>query len=212
MKVISVIPESFQEYPDHISVIMFFAGCNFRCSYCYNYDAISDTSKALPETPEALLDKVVSPLTDGLVLLGGEPTIYKHHLLDFASYAKKKYSLAVKLFTNGSNRDIVTEGLKNGLIDNVSIDFKFALAMSSPVDFKKTGMSALTYLGNMLTLLSQLYYSGYSNKVEVRTTQFNGMSDEEVGLIKSFCDDYGIKHITQLDVSDSYRRLGVLNG
>ncbi len=48
MKVISVIPESFQEYEDHISVIMFFAGCNFRCSYCYNYDIISDVNEAFP--------------------------------------------------------------------------------------------------------------------------------------------------------------------
>lgn len=210
MKVVSVIPESFQEYPDHISAVMFFFGCNFKCSYCYNYDIISDITKVLPESPEALLDRAVSPLTDGLVLLGGEPTIYRNKLLDFASYAKKKYSLDIKLFTNGSNPDILIQGIKHGLIDHASIDFKFVYSSHPTTHFKTDSLSPFNYLGRMLLLLNRLYILGVSDRVEIRTTIFNGLENEEVDIIQEICNTLNMKHIIQLDVSDSYKKLGVI--
>lgn len=205
MRVVSVIPESFQEYADHISIILFFFGCNFKCSYCYNYDSVTNPYSILKESPEELVSKYASPLTNGLVLLGGEPTIYKNKLLDFATWAKQEHALDIKLFTNGSNPDIVIQGLKSGIFDHVSIDFKF-LYTDKIIDLN--GLN--NYAVNITALLEEVYRLGLSDRVEVRTTQCDGISNEEVSLISGICGRLQIPHIVQLDVLDSYKRIGVV--
>lgn len=209
MKVVSVIPESFQEYEDHISIILFFFGCNFRCSYCYNYDSVTNPYNILKESPEELVSKYASPLTDGLVLLGGEPTIYGSKLLNFARWAKQEYHFDIKLFTNGSNPEIVIDGLQTGVFDQISIDFKF-LSTGGVVDFGNSQENKKNYVLNITSLLEKLYNLGLSSEVEVRTTQCADISDEEVSFITNMCKRMNIPHIVQFDVSDSYKRIGVL--
>lgn len=209
MRVVSVIPESFQEYEDHISIILFFFGCNLRCSYCYNYDSVTNPYSILKETPEELVSRYVSPLTDGLVLLGGEPTIYKNKILDFSKWVKQTHGLDIKLFTNGSNPGVVIEGLKTGVFDKVSIDFKF-LYTKTVVDFGNCINNVNSYVQNITSLLEKLYCLNLSNRVEARTTQCESISDEEVALISAICERVGIPHIVQFDVSDSYKRIGVI--
>lgn len=209
MKVVSIIPESFQEYTDHIAIVLFFFGCNFRCSYCYNYDSVTNPYNILNESPEELVNKYATPLTDGLVLLGGEPTIYGSKLLTFAQWAKQEHSLDVKLFTNGSNPEIVIEGLKSGVFDQVSLDFKF-LTTDTIVDFGNDGKNGRSYVNNIVSLLEKLYCLNLSDKVEVRTTQCENLSNEEVSLISAICERLSIPHIVQFDVSDSYKRIGII--
>lgn len=209
MKVVSVIPETFQEYENHISIVLFFFGCNFRCSYCYNYDHISNVENILEDTPKELVDKHMNPLVDGLVLLGGEPTIYGDDLLNFAEWVKNTYKLDIKLFTNGSNPEIVIEGLSRGLFDRVSIDFKYFRPNDS-IDFKQTGITSRTYIHRILNLLIRLQALKLNDKIEVRTTTADCMNPGDFQVIKSICDHLDIPHILQKEVSDSYRKLGVL--
>lgn len=209
MKVVSVIPESFQEFQDHISIVMFFHGCNFKCSFCYNYSTVTNRELILDESPERLLDKYISPMIDGLVLLGGEPTIFGDDLLDFAQYAKQVHHLDVKLFTNGSNPAIVLKGLLRDEIDTVSIDFK-SLYDHNLINFKSTGLEFDTYLSRLIKLLDLIYELDLSSRVEVRTTQVSCISDDEIESIKSICDSFGLNHITQQDVSESYKNLGFI--
>lgn len=209
MKVVSVIPESFQEYEDHISIILFFFGCNFKCSYCYNYDMITNIKNILSDSPETILDSYVSPLIDGLVLLGGEPTIYGNRLFELAIYAKEKYNLDIKLFTNGSNPDIVIEGLMRGIFDRVSIDFKFFYPHDF-IDFKSSGMNRETYADNLFRLLKRIRELNLQSFVEVRTTQESSISNKEIEVIENICSNFNIPHIIQVEVSDSYKKLGVL--
>lgn len=209
MKLVSVIPESFQEYEDHISIILFFFGCNFKCVYCYNYDTVTNIKNILKETPEEILEKYVTPLTDGLVLLGGEPTIYGNKLLELASYAKEKYNLDVKLFTNGSNPELVIEGLQTGSLDNVSIDFKF-FTSKNIVDFKSDDLNHRSYTSKLIMLLNKIRELNLHGRVEVRTTKDKSMTDIELDLIKNLCRRVEIPHITQAEVSASYKRLGML--
>lgn len=209
MKITGIIEENFQDYEDHISLILFFFGCNFRCSYCYNYDTVSNPDNILLLSPEEAVSKYVSPLTDGLVLLGGEPTIYGNNLLKFAKWAKEQYSLDIKLFTNGSNEGVIIEGLKSGAIDNVSIDFKF-FNESDIIDFKASGITPSTYVSNLLLLLTHLKSLGFQDQVQVRTTEVKGLPEDDIELISAICGRFGMKHIVQQDVSESYRRLNLL--
>lgn len=208
MKLVKIIPESFQEYEDHLSIVLFCYGCNFKCSYCYNYNFISDKTNILNITPFEAIDKHITPLSSGLVLLGGEPTLYKN-LLDIADYAKSKHKLDTKLFTNGSNPDIVLEGLTSGKLDAVSIDFK-VLMNDRLIGFGLTKLDTKMYRIKMLKLLNNIKKLGLEKRVQVRTTQPSGLSNSEVGLIYNVCNNLGIEHITQEDVSGHYRKLHLL--
>lgn len=209
MHITGVIEENFQDYEDHISLILFFFGCNFKCSYCYNYNTVTNVNNILPLSPEEAVSAYVTPLTDGLVLLGGEPTIYGDKLLQFALWVKKQYSLDIKLFTNGSNPDLVIRGLDNKIFDKVSIDFKF-FNKNRIIDFKKSELTSSSYVNHLLRLLARIKYLGFQDKVQVRTTRVADMPSEDINQISAACKRVGIEHIIQQDVSDSYRRLCIL--
>jgi pyruvate formate lyase activating enzyme len=209
MKLVNIIPESFQEYEDHLSIVLFSFGCNFRCSYCYNFDYISNPENILDITPCDAITKYVTPLTDSVVLLGGEPCLYKRDVLEVARFAKSVYNLDVKLFTNGSNPDIVLEGLLANKLDSVSIDFK-VFDSTDIVDFKNTGFDSNSYRENIKELLTSIKTLGLDKKVEVRTTQSSKVSNEELNKISDFCGGLGIKHLVQQDVSEHYREIGLL--
>ena len=72
-------PTSLIDWPGKISAVIFLPGCNFRCHYCYNPEFILN-----PQTLKDVDDeKIFSYLEtkkkwlDGVVMLGGEPTIHK---------------------------------------------------------------------------------------------------------------------------------------
>ena len=210
MKIVRVLKESLQEYSDHISIVFFVFGCNFHCQFCYNYDFISDPENILDETPFELIDTFVNPLIDGLVFLGGEPTIYGESLFEVAKYAKDTYNLDIKLFTNGTRPEIVLEGLKQGLFDFISIDYKTVDNIQGTIDTSKSGQSFENYHKGLLTLLERISQQGFSSKVEIRTTRFKGMPDEELIAIRETCARLNLQHITQPDMLESYLASGML--
>ena len=87
-----------QDYPEHIACIIFTKGCNFDCSYCYNRDLVDNKSKTIDK------DEIMSylykrrKLLDGVVISGGEPTIW-NDLVDFLKEIKE-LKLDIKLDTN----------------------------------------------------------------------------------------------------------------
>ena len=122
---------------------------------------------------------------------------------------EKTAELDTKLFTNGSNPDIVLEGLTSGKLDAVSIDFK-VLMNDRLIGFGLTKLDTKMYRINMLKLLNNIKKLGLEKRVQVRTTQPSGLSNSEVGLIYNVCNNLGIEHITQEDVSGHYRKLHLL--
>lgn len=211
MKLVKVIPESFQDYHDHISIVLFCFGCNYHCNYCYNYDYISDSNAIIEESLDSILARYVSPLTDGLVLIGGEPTIYGRVLFEISKFAKGTYGLDVKLFTNGSNPRLIVEGLLCGYFDHVSIDFKsFSDRKLIDFNFDVTGITFDSYRRDLVELFRVINWFNLSDRVEVRTTKVDALPDSEIELIKSICQSFNLKYIVQQDVSESYQRLGIL--
>ena len=113
------------DFEPYTSCVVFLGGCDFRCGYCHNPDLVLnfkeiDTIKE--EEFFSFLDSRKKWL-DGVVLSGGEPTIYKD-LPKFISKIKEKGFL-VKLDTNGYNPEMVEKVI--GKIDFISMDIKTSL-------------------------------------------------------------------------------------
>lgn len=115
------------DYPGKIASIIFVGGCDFRCPFCYNKDLVVNY-RNLPTIAEeevlAFLKKRKKYL-EGVVVTGGEPTIYKD-LPKFLAKIKK-LGLLVKLDTNGSNPKMLEELIKRKLADYVAMDVKSSL-------------------------------------------------------------------------------------
>jgi pyruvate formate lyase activating enzyme len=205
LKIVSYIPESFLEYEDYISLVLFCYGCNMICDFCYNYNFISSPQNIINESVESIIDRNVTSLTDGLVFLGGEPTQYKKELYEISYYVKKQYNLSVKLFSNGTNLDIVTYGVKNGFFDSVSLDFKSNKKTES-IFYNKDWNQ---YVLGMVKVIKQFDRNNWNDKLEIRTTVFPEI-EEQIVEIGNFCDTYNIKHIVQRDVRSSYNQIGVI--
>jgi len=127
MQIKGFVPTSFVDWDGKVSSVVFLSGCNFRCVYCYNIDLILYPEKL--KTIEFITIKKHllenKGLIDGVVLLGGEPTIHN----DLPDLAKniKALDIPVKLDTNGSNPDMIQYLLDNNLIDYVAMDIKAPL-------------------------------------------------------------------------------------
>ena len=123
MKISGFEKLSLQDYPNHISCIIFTKGCNFKCPFCQN-------STLIPFDKENLIDEqeifkylnLRKGILNGVTISGGEPTIQP----DLKSFIKevKKLNLDVKLDTNGSNPSILQELLDEHLVDYVAMDIK----------------------------------------------------------------------------------------
>jgi len=131
MKIVAVQKTSLIDYPGNISSILFLSRCNFRCPYCHNGDLVLDMLPKLDE--RRVIDdlKVRKKYIDGVVITGGEPTLY-NDLVDLIKEIKE-IPLLVKLDTNGSNPDLIEELLDLKLLDYVAMDIKADLENYSKV-------------------------------------------------------------------------------
>lgn len=119
--VYSLTPFTLLDYPDKTACIIWFAGCNMRCLYCYNPDIVLGKGKLDFETVLHFLKSRVG-LLDGVVLSGGECTIHKNIILFIR--AIKALGFKVKIDTNGSKPKVLKKLITEQLIDYVALDFK----------------------------------------------------------------------------------------
>lgn len=116
------------DFQDKISCIIFLAGCNFRCPWCYSAELVLPVKIA---TQPRISEKEVFDflrerrgLLDGVVICGGEPTINK----DLPNFLEKikKLGFLIKLDTNGSNPEMLKELVNRKLVDYVAMDIKIS--------------------------------------------------------------------------------------
>ncbi len=112
------------DYPGKIAAIVFTAGCNFNCHYCYNPELRSFSPNFSVEEFFKFLDRRKGQL-DAVTVTGGEPTVHAD-LFDFISEIKKR-DFFVKLDTQGSNPAAVRKLVENNLIDYIAMDIKAPL-------------------------------------------------------------------------------------
>lgn len=114
------------DYPGKIACVVFLAGCNFRCPWCYSSELVLPLKivKQPRLSEKDFFDFLRSRrgLLDGVVICGGEPTINKE-LPQFIEKIKN-LGFSIKLDTNGSNPGILKDLVKTGLIDYVAMDIK----------------------------------------------------------------------------------------
>lgn len=109
------------DYPGKVAALVFTAGCNFNCGFCYN-SSLREIKPGLSEKELFdFLDSRVGKL-DAVSITGGEPTIHSD-LPKFIGKIKKRGFL-VKLDTQGSNPEMLEKIIDGNLIDYVAMDIK----------------------------------------------------------------------------------------
>lgn len=109
------------DYPNHLSCIVWFSGCNMRCDYCYNKDIVfaKDGKYSYNDILNFLKTRV--NLLEAVVLSGGEASSYE--LVPFCLKIKE-LGFKIKLDTNGTNFLHVKELIDLNLLDYVALDYK----------------------------------------------------------------------------------------
>lgn len=116
------LPTSFLDWEGHIAPVIFVSGCNFRCPWCHNRDIVLSKTQTIPVTDILKDIGRRAKFLDGVVITGGEPTLWEG-LLPLLETLKEK-GLPVKLDTNGSNPSLLKKILEKKLAAHVAMDIK----------------------------------------------------------------------------------------
>lgn len=129
-----------QDFPEHLACIIFTKGCNFNCSYCYNRDLVDNKAETIDEDYVMAYLYKRRKILDGVVISGGEPTIWDD-LIPFIKKVKE-FKLDIKLDTNGYNPAMLKEIIDNNLVDYIAMDIKaipdkYMKVINKKIDFNK---------------------------------------------------------------------------
>jgi pyruvate formate lyase activating enzyme len=174
VKIKGFIPTSLIDYPGKISSVVFFAGCNFRCPFCYNTEIVEDSDALETITPEKIFAHLKSQRKwiDGVVLGGGEPTLHAE-LPEFLTEIKK-LGFLVKLDTNGTTPAMLEELIKKKLVDYIAMDIK------APLEKYEKTVNARADTNNIRKSVDLIIKSGID--YEFRTTVVPKLFSKEDAL------------------------------
>jgi pyruvate formate lyase activating enzyme len=161
-----ISPFTLLDYPDKTACILWFAGCNMRCVYCYNPKIVFGKGKLSFDNALHFLESRRG-LLDAVVLSGGECSLHKH-LPEFITDIKRMGFL-VKMDTNGSKPGLLRYLIQKQLLDYVALDFK---APKSKFMAITTSELYLHFRESLRVLVS----SGV--QFEVRTTTHSELLDQ----------------------------------
>lgn len=126
MQIGSIEKFTMIDYPGKIAATVFCLNCNFKCPWCYNSqivlpDKIKKQSRVAEKELLFFLEQRKDFL-EGVCICGGEPTLQQ----DLPEFAKKIKNMGykVKLDTNGSNSEMLSRLIQEGLLDYVALDIK----------------------------------------------------------------------------------------
>lgn len=131
MKIKGFIKNTFIEYPGKIAAMIFLPSCNFRCSFCFNPELVLESDKIKDVDEREVFDflEKQKKWIDAVVISGGEPTLHK----DLPEFIKKIKSLGylVRIYTNGTNPEMLKQLIDKKLIDSIAMDIKAPLTENS---------------------------------------------------------------------------------
>ena len=176
MRIGGITDISTVDWYGNVSLVVFFAGCNFRCPYCQNSGLIP-----LDSGDDASLELLQKRIEDGLNLIdavvftGGEPLLQPEGLKEAAKLVKD-YGLKLMLDTNGSIPSVVKQLLDLNLIDRVALDVKAPLTAE---EYRKAaglqckGETIIKGIRRTLELCNRSHI-----EIEARTTVAPTISDD----------------------------------
>ncbi len=186
-------PMSLCDWPGRISAVLFLGGCDLRCPFCHNSD--------LAWVPESL--PLVSPFDvqsfletnaawlDGLVITGGEPTL-SADLADWLGELRVRFSLPIKLDSNGMHPDVVERCLRGDVVDLVVVDVKGPVAQYPLLTGGRAASEeAAACLGRMFDLAD-----AYRGRFAFRCTIVPQLSVEDVDQVRRMLPS-GFELVTQ---------------
>lgn len=181
--VFNISPFTLLDFPDTTACIIWFAGCNMRCLYCYNPEIVLGKGKMSITSAIAFLQSRKG-LLNGVVFSGGECLLHPE-AITMAKEAKKM-GYRIKIDTNGSLPQQIKKLVEQKLIDYIALDFKapkekfckitqantfkqfeeslnYLIKSKFPFEIRTTWHSALLSqkdYDSMLDFLTQLGYQG----------------------------------------------------
>ena len=128
------------DFPEHTACTLFTLGCNMRCPFCHNTPLVTgDAEEHYSEEEIFSFLRKRQGLLDGVAITGGEPLLQK----DIVSFIEKIRELGydVKLDTNGSYPERLSEIIGKGLVSYIAMDIKnaeekYALTSGSDIPYE----------------------------------------------------------------------------
>ena len=164
---------STTDWPSTVSLVVFFAGCNLRCRFCFNAPILEFDKKFVVE-----LDNVFEELeeqlflAEGIIVTGGEPTLQPEPLYALAEWTHN-HNLSFGLMTNGTRPAVLKHLLINHLIDYIAVDIKTIPQPKPYSNITQSKEEILEPLEETITLIksSKIHY-------EFRTTLIPQLVDQ----------------------------------
>ena len=204
------------DYPDKIACVVFLAGCNFRCPWCYSSELVLPLKIVKqPRISEQEFFNFLNQrkgLLDGVVICGGEPTINK----ELPKFIEKIKSLGffVKLDTNGSSPAMLKDLVNSRLVDYVAMDIKsspnnpiykdilceginfsdieesvsFLKNSSIDFEFRTTAVNSIHKEGEFLEIAN--WIGGKNIKYYLQNFRAEKTIDPEFEKVKPFSEEY----------------------
>lgn len=165
IKFCGIEPLSLVDLDGKLACTIFTNGCNFKCPFCHNKD-LALNQNITEISFQEILDflKLRKSMLDAVCITGGEPTI--HPDLEDKLKQIKELGYFIKLDTNGSNPEMISELYHKGLIDYVAMDIKNTLSK-----YPTTTNNLHVNLFNIQKSINFLMNSGID--YEFRTTIIN---------------------------------------
>jgi len=182
-----------------VSMVVFCAGCNFRCQYCQN-SALIPMDSGEDVNLYYIMDRIKKNrlVLDSIVFIGGEPTLQPDAVIECAKLAKE-IGLKVMLNTNGTNWENLRKILYSGYIDRVALDVKAPPETDEYRIFSDNPIGTIWSVDTCLKVCKRL-----GIEMEVRTTVAPDISDSPdyirkiANFIKDRCDVYYLQQYDNL--------------
>jgi len=203
-----IVPVSMLDWQGKIVSTLFLGGCNLRCCFCHNADLVTGVEKlsdvSWEKVEKHLIDK--KEWLDGCVVSGGEPCV-DSGLKSLLSQIKK-LGYPIKLDTNGTLPRVLSQLIKDELVDYIAMDFK--TRFEKYPDLAQTLLDA-DCIRKSAELVTDAVREG-AIAAEFRTTVVPGYVDEEdvleiaaylgrIGAPVYFLQQFEPKHVMEPELS-----------
>jgi len=206
MKIVR-IGDSLNEYEGEFALVFWMCGCNIHCNYCYNYKTVMNLANSKFNEMD-----VIKAITDGadlysaLVATGGEPTCQQDDLYKLFEVVRCKmpHSIKLKIHSNGTNLNFLSEMINDDLLDSLTFDIK----LGDLVDWKLFDGDKVTY--NIIEFTKRFHNI---INIEWRSTLPIDYSGPDTRNIKMQSNKIGVDWIRQtLLTEEDLKKIGELDG